>query len=192
MKIGLFGGAFDPIHNGHVAVALSCLKSGLLDGLWVIPTFESPHKAGQLHASFVHRMAMSKLAFENEPTIEVCNIESSLPTPNYTLNTLQYFQNQFQNYTFFWCLGSDSLIHFKYWYQYKSILENWKLLVATRPDFSINSVEHQILQRCILIDHQPVNNSSSAIRRSIAYGINVDQIPAKAYDYALENHLYGL
>jgi nicotinate-nucleotide adenylyltransferase len=192
MNIGLFGGAFDPIHNGHIAVATSCLKSDAIDKLWVIPTHAPPHKQGKLYESFLHRVAMTRLAFENHNLIDVIDIEKHLPPPNYTLNTLEHLQRSFPDDTFLWCIGSDSLIQLKSWYSYNTIIENWKLLVATRPEFLTNQVDAEILEKCIFVEHEPIQISSTNIRLELQKGKVVDEIPAIVYNYILEHKLYSV
>jgi nicotinate-nucleotide adenylyltransferase len=192
MNIGLFGGAFDPIHNGHVSVAVSCLKSGFIDKLWLIPTYASPHKPDGHVASFPHRLEMAKLAFKEEPLVEIKEFEKRLPAPNYTLRTLDFLQNKYPKFTFLWCIGSDNLLQLKNWHNFENILKRWKLLVIARPGFAVDDIDTEILDRCHFVNHVPVNISSSDIRNNVPRVTWSSYIPENVINYAKKHHLYGL
>ena len=89
MRIGLFGGSFDPVHQGHLVAAQQALGQACLDELWFLPAASPPHKAGQSRVPFQARLDMLNLALAGHPRMRVNTLESELPTPNFTVNTLR-------------------------------------------------------------------------------------------------------
>lgn len=188
-RIGLFGGSFDPVHTGHVEAVHSFLNSGLIDEIWVIPTPDPPHKRSSKLTAFAHRKRMLQLAFQDLDRIEISDIESGLSKPSYTLQTIRHLKKIYPEYTFYLCLGEDSLQSFHRWHKYREILEECTLLVVDRPGFNHNEVDNSILERTILVDHQPVNISSTDIRDARA--INMwKSVPKKVQEYIHQNSLY--
>lgn len=166
-RVGIFGGTFDPVHTGHVALAHSFLNSGLIDSLLVTLTPDAPHKQGQDKTSFDDRLAMLSLAFGEIENAEVSTLERKLPSPSYTLQTLEYLQNSRPDTLFYLCMGEDSLVQFHKWYKYKEILKRTDLIVAERPGYHRDSVSDEILESVIIVDHHPVNASSTKVRQGL-------------------------
>ena len=98
MKIGLFFGSFDPIHNGHLAIANHHLFTRLFSQIWFVVTPESPFKKNQINASYQHRINMLNLVINHQNNLLVSNVEASLPQPNYTSTTLRHLLKTFPNY----------------------------------------------------------------------------------------------
>lgn len=148
-RIGLFGGHFNPPHNGHVALVKAVLMSQIVDRVWVIPTYIPPHR-GQHGAeyggeggfdpemskaahSYPHRLQMTRLAFADMAHTDVLDIESSLQPPSYTSQTLIHLRLANPDTRFFLCIGEDSLRSFHTWHRFEEILDQVTLLVAQRP-----------------------------------------------------------
>lgn len=191
-RIGIFGGTFDPVHNGHLFVTESLLKSNLLDEIWVMPSPDPPHKKGNNLSPFYHRFNMLKLMFSESENIFVKDFEDSLARPSYTVNTLKALNKDYPYAEFFLCLGEDSIVHFHKWYQYKEILSDIVILVAERPGFDKHLVQHDVLEKVIFVDHNPVSISSTGIRDKLSVGLKSAHIPEKVAEYILENGLYRL
>lgn len=190
-NIGLFGGTFDPVHNGHIEIARSYLNSSYIDQLWIIPSANPPHKSNLALTPFEHRVNMLKLVFNDVDGVLINNIEQKLPAPGYTLQTLNKLKESHEsNYTFYWCIGSDSLQSFHEWYRYKDILKLCMLLVAERPEFEIESVEPAIQEKCIFVKHDPVTISSTEIRNDLISKRFSSNIPGKVAEYILTHNLY--
>lgn len=190
-NIGLFGGSFNPAHNGHISIAESFVRSPLLDKLWVLLTPQPPHKSDRLLADYSDRFEMLKLAFQNHPNIEVSNVENELPRPTYTLKTIEYIKQQYPDKKFYLCLGSDSLQDFHKWYKYRRILDEVDLLVAQRPGEEIDDVDLHVMEKTHLVNHDPIDLSSTAIREWIRKGDHPeDWIPESVYKYIKQKNLY--
>ncbi|MCC5925286.1 MAG: nicotinate (nicotinamide) nucleotide adenylyltransferase [Bacteroidetes bacterium] len=190
-RVGLLGGMFDPVHTGHMAIVNSFLNSGLIDDLWVVPSYKPPHKSVEGLTSFMHRLEMLELAFFKMDRVKVVDIEQHLPSPGYTLQTLRHLQSKYPQTLFMWCIGSDNLNSFNTWFQYEQILSGWMLLVASRPDYNIDSVPSDIQNRCTLVTHTPVGISSTSIRNEIMTSGESENIPSSVMKYIKSNHLYS-
>lgn len=190
-NIGLFGGTFNPVHNGHVSIADAFLNSGFIDKLLILPTPFPPHKSGAEFAAYSTRVKMLQAVFDEKNVIQVDKAESLLPKPNYSINTVRYLKEKHPKATFFYCLGEDSLVNFKSWKNYSELLNECELLAAKRPGYDFSNVPAEVIEKTHFVDHTPVNISSTRIREMIAEGRNVSAlVPRKALDIILKEGLY--
>lgn len=193
-KVGIFGGSFDPVHIGHVHLAQSFLASGLIHKLLVLLTPAPPHKQGREITPYADRLAMLNLAFKDFEDVEISTIEQQLPSPSYSLQTLEYLQNTHPGTLFYLCMGEDSLVQFHKWYKYREILNRSDLIVAERPGYDRSSVSDEILESAIIVDHQPVDASSTEVRKSLEWQSNLNederQLPDSVRKYIDEKGLY--
>lgn len=189
-RVGIFGGSFDPVHIGHIRQCESYLASGFIDQIWIVPVFAAPHKSTGTVASYSDRLEMLNLAFADNERIRVMDIESSLPIPNYTIRTLDFLNPTYPDLHFCLCIGSDSLAQFHTWYEYEQILVNTRLLVATRPDVDISDVKQSILEKSTIINHEPVDISSSQIRQELALTGTSVGLTIPVLRYIKEKNLY--
>ncbi|TNE73165.1 nicotinate (nicotinamide) nucleotide adenylyltransferase [bacterium] len=193
VSIGLFGGTFDPIHNGHISLIESFLQSGIIQEIWVIPTFSSPHRETESISPFRKRLEMARIALKDYKQVSVSDIEYKLPRPSYSFQTMGEFQKLFPFYDLYWCLGGDQLQSFHKWVLYDAILAMGKLLVAERPGFDKTDIEESILDRTIFVEHQPIAISSTEIKEEIKKGL-LNEVPLSdsVKEFIRENKLYGL
>lgn len=187
---GIFGGAFDPVHRGHVACIRSFLQSGLIDRILILPTPHPPHKEASPTASFQDRYNMLLIACsEFGDRVEVSDLERTLEPPSYTVRTLRTLQQRHPEVEFKLCIGEDSLVTFSSWYSYREILERTELLVAERPGFSTESIPKEILDRTTFVNHIPVESSSTSLRRA-GIAPEREELPRGVFEYIREHHLY--
>ncbi|MDZ7693430.1 MAG: nicotinate (nicotinamide) nucleotide adenylyltransferase [Balneolaceae bacterium] len=191
-KIGLFGGTFDPVHNGHVAIVNSFLDSGFIDELWIIPAPSPPHKSTDSITGYEHRKRMLELVFKNRDQIHINDIEQKLTLPSYTIQTIRFLKQKYTNSTFFLCIGEDSLASFDTWYKPDQIVEQCTLLVARRPGSNSKDVPKKYLDNARFVDHEPVDLSASELREQLQATPEKaeEKIPAEAMAYIKEHHLY--
>lgn len=135
MRVGIFGGTFDPIHLGHLILAEQCRQQARLDQVLFIPAALPPHKREQAVSSFAQRVEMVTLAIAGNPAFRVDELEKERIGPSYTVDTLAQLRQARPGDDLFFLLGSDSLRDFPTWYQPRRILELAELLVVERPDF---------------------------------------------------------
>lgn len=189
-RIGIFGGSFDPVHNGHIAVIQSFLDSKLVDKVQILLTPYPPHKEVSGQTEFEHRFNMLNIAFEGMDNVEVSDLEHRLPNPSYTLQTIKHLQDTHTENTYFLCLGEDSIDSFKDWYKYREILDRVTLMVAERPGYGKEGLDPLIAERTVFVDHQPVDLSSTEIRNG---DLNIPAdiaLPDGVIEYARKHHLY--
>lgn len=187
-RTGIFGGSFDPVHTGHVSLARSYLNSGLIDELLVLLTPDPPHKRNIEKPSYQHRMEMLRLAFSEMERIIISDLETILPQPSYTLQTVNHLTERYPNTRFYLCIGEDSLASFDTWYNYKLILDKSDLLTAERPGYSTEYIPENIRESVIFVDHKPIDISSTRIRNQ-RLKTNYD-CPQPVIDYILTHRLY--
>lgn len=193
LRIGIFGGAFDPVHLGHKKIADSFLGSNIIDKLLILPTPVSPHKESDSQTDFSHRYKMLKLAFRGNDRIDVSDLESHLPTPSYTLRTIEHLQEKNPLDTYFLCIGEDSLASFQSWWHYRDILSKVPLIVAKRPCVNSSDISRDILEQAIFVDHEQVDVSSTEIRKKAQ---NSDEtlntlVPKAVAMYIMQQNLYS-
>lgn len=133
---------------------------------------------------------MLKLAFSDNESIRIMDIESSLPVPNYTIRTIDFLHATYPDIEFYLCIGSDSLAQFHTWYKYDDLLINIRLLVATRPGISLSTVKQAILDKSVIINHDPIDISSSQIREELAMTGTSSNLTDPVLRYIKENNLY--
>lgn len=187
-RVGIFGGSFDPVHKGHIHIAQSFLRSGLIEQLLILLTPSPPHKKSADQTEYSHRFEMLQLAFQSFDQVQVSDLERELPQPSFTLQTIEYLQEQYVDTIFYLCMGEDSLRDFHKWYHYKEILERVVLLIAKRPGFDSSTVDSEILEHVIFIDHEPVAVSSTEIRKNFA--LKKKNVPTDVFDYIKNQQLY--
>lgn len=190
-SIGLLGGTFDPVHNGHLAIAKSFLASGFIDQLWILLTPDPPHKTEQTLTDYEDRLKMLRLAFQSEEKVKISDLEQQLPKPSYTVQTLRYLSKKYPDQKFYLCVGGDSIRDFKQWKNWEEILDYCELLVARRPSDNELSLDSNIVTKAHFVAHHPIEISSTAIRRQIGNGEDVaNLVPRPVYAYIEKNNLY--
>ena len=189
--IGLLGGSFDPVHNGHIAICRSYLNSKYIEKLYVILTPDPPHKEDRELTEFSHRFKMLNLALNGIENLEVSGVEMDLPTPSYTVNTVKYFRKEFPDNDLYLCIGEDSYAQFTDWYHWQEIIEHCTLLVARRPKAGEEDLPEKLLRRARFIEHDEIGISSSDIRKRIKNGEEVEEfLPESVLGYIRKKQLY--
>lgn len=134
MKIGLFGGTFDPVHIGHLRSAVEVRNILDLDEIWFIPAASPPHKQAQTFASFEHRFEMLKLGIKDIDFFKVLDVEAQRPGPSFTIDTINELQKDAPEGTqFFLVIGSDQLMTIETWKDYRQIPSLASIIVMERP-----------------------------------------------------------
>lgn len=188
--IGILGGTFDPVHNGHISIAKSFRDSKYLNELWILLTPDPPHKQDHPVADFNTRFEMLKAAMADYSDIKISDIEKNLPTPSYTIQTLSHLTEKHPGNNFYLCMGEDSLASFKDWHKWQEILRFCRLLVAERPNGHAK-VDSLIEEHAHFISHVPIEISSTEIRNRIATGKDISRfVPRKVEQIIRKNDLY--
>lgn len=182
MKIGLYGGSFDPVHIGHMAVAKAAKEQFELDRVIFIPTGNMPHKKGCV-ASNEDRIKMLELSFESNGYV-VSDYETTRSEISYSADTIEYFKSVFPEDDIYFIIGGDSYAYIDKWYQPERIFKNATVLVYPRES-------EKIMPPAVELKVEPVHVSSSEIRQKINLGENVSNLLKKeVFNYIIENNLY--
>lgn len=191
-KTGIFGGAFNPVHNGHVRLAEEAVKQLKLKKLLIIPTFVSPHKNTAL-APFEDRMEMCRKAFSHIEGAEICDIEKRLGGTSYTINTVRALKSERPEEQLFLLIGGDMLFSFGEWYKYESLLKETKVCAVARDNDSLVDMMEfaNEMGRVRVLPTKAVEVSSTEIRGKAARGGDISQlVPEAVAEYIAEKGLY--
>ena len=198
-KIGVFGGAFNPVHNGHLNLAREAIEQLNLRRLLIIPTFESPHKNTKL-LPFEDRAEMCKTAFGGMEVhgtvpcvVEISDIEKELGGVSYTINTLRELRGRYPNGSFYLLIGGDMLYSFTEWYKYESILKEAKVCAIARGgDSYIDMLEFASeIGRIKVLQTDIVDISSTQIREAVQNNGDISGlVPQCVADHIRANNLY--
>ena len=136
MKIGLLGGTFDPIHNGHLAIAKTALKQLRLDQVWFVPSLKTPLKDRVL-TPFELRVAMMEKALQPYRRMKICLVEKDLPTPSDTINTVRTLKKQVPDADFVWIIGDDQYANLDHWKDVDQLRQLVQFAVFSRQGIAV-------------------------------------------------------
>lgn len=200
-KIGILGGTFNPIHNGHLALGLAAMEQYDLEKIWLMPSKLPPHKSHFAMLSEEHRLAMTKLAAGTNEKFIASDFELKREGLTYTADTLELLTKEYPDCKFYFIVGGDSLIKFKFWRRPERILELAALLGAGRAGYEESAVKKaakdlqtqfpQAEIGTIVLNDYPI--SSNEIRETFYTGVpeRVKQyLPESVWDYLQQHNLY--
>jgi nicotinate-nucleotide adenylyltransferase len=199
MKIGVFGGTFDPVHVGHLILAERCREEAGLDQVWFLPSYAPPHKQGQPITRFELRCDMLALALTGQPAFRVEPIEKELPPPSYTARTLAELRGRHPEHTFALIVGGDSLHDLPTWYEPRRVVEQAELVAVPRPGALLPSAAEVAAKvgvpaervRLTVVDCPQVDVSSRDVRKRVGEGKSVRfLVPRAVEEYVRERKLY--
>jgi len=160
-RIGIFGGSFNPIHNGHIALAQAVLRQCVLDEVWLMVSPQNPLKQNMDLLDDHLRFEMVQKALEDVSGVKACDYELHLPKPSYTWHTLQSLSRDFPECRFTLILGGDNWAHFQRWYHWQDILRSCEVAVYPRDGYA-GTIEAPL-----------VNVSSTEIRQKVKAGQSI-------------------
>lgn len=193
MKVCLFGGTFDPPHVGHLIIAETIKESEGFDKMIFVPALLPPHKDDTPLSSVEDRLEMLRLSLGNDPDLEVSRVEIQRGGVSYTIDTVREVKRRYgldrQHITFL--MGSDSLVEFHTWKNYKAILRECRVLVASRPGFRPSRIPPHILSQVRFANMPQIEISSSLIRKRVRKGLTIRyMVPEPVRTYIFRNRLY--
>ncbi len=210
MRLGVFGGTFNPIHLAHLRLAEEARDSLALDRVLFVPAGDPPLKQREL-APADERLAMVRLAIASNPSFEVSDLELRRPGKSYTADTLEALAREHPGARLWFLLGADALADFERWHAPERIFAAASLGVAPRPDQASadlaevvparlrapfrrveDGLEHPSGQRIRWIPLGPLAISASDLRRRLARGLSIRYlVPDPVLEYIAKHHLYG-
>ncbi|HEY0272089.1 MAG TPA: nicotinate (nicotinamide) nucleotide adenylyltransferase [Chitinophaga sp.] len=188
MKIGLYFGSFNPIHNGHLIIANFIAYNTELDMVWLVVSPQNPLKPAGTLLNEHHRYHLVELAVQGAPRLRASNIEFSLPRPSFTIDTLTYLSEKFPTHEFAVIMGSDSLENLPRWKNYEQLIRQYPLYIYMRPGHPARELAGA---RITVLEAPLLDISSTAIRRWIKEGKPLRYlIPDNVVAYMEENNYY--
>jgi nicotinate-nucleotide adenylyltransferase len=193
MNIALLFGSFNPVHNGHLAMAHAALQSNKCDEVWFVVSPHNPLKSLNTLASANDRAHMVSLALQNESKIKICTIEFDMPTPSYTIHTIFKLKEEYPSFNFHILCGTDVVNSLPAWYKYEELIQAVKFLVCSREienQFASHSLVQDYSEQFEFIAFEPLDISSSSIRENLSHSINSKVISENVIEYLITHKLY--
>lgn len=189
-NVCVYSGSFNPIHNGHIALAEYLVDRQIVDEVWVIITPQNPLKPSDTLINDNLRLQMARLALEGRKGIVVSDVEIHLPKPSYTIDTLRFLQSQYPLYGFCLLIGQDNVAIFDKWKSYRQILHDFRVLVYPRN--VATTTEHlKYPEMQLLTDAPTVDISSTDIRNRVKSGLPITGLlPDAVAEFIAEHRLY--
>jgi nicotinate-nucleotide adenylyltransferase len=199
MRIGLFGGTFDPPHLGHLILAERCREAAALDEVRFLVSFQPPHKLDRTMSRFEMRCEMAELATVGQPAFQVERIEAELPPPSYTAETLRVLRERQPNDDFHLIIGGDSLVDLPGWYQPQRVIAQAGIIAVPRPGIPVLTASELARRlgvpdstvRLTIVESPLVDISSTEIRRRVGLHQTIRYlVPRAVEEYLREKRLY--
>jgi nicotinate-nucleotide adenylyltransferase len=183
LKLGLYGGSFDPIHHGHLILARQALEDLFLDRVIFIPAAESPFKPDHLGASAEDRLAMIRLAIRDEPHFDVDPLEFNRAAPSYTIDTARAYRAQYPKDALFFLIGEDHVPALHKWNEFEELDQLVDFAILSRSDRPL-AVDYPLVCRRFDL-------SSTEIRNRVANNLPISYlVPENVLRYIHERTLY--
>ena len=187
-KVGIFGGSFNPIHTGHIALAKSLCEKAGLDEVWFMVSPMNPFKKAATDLLDDQlRLGMVEKALKDEPQLQACDYEFHLPKPSYTWHTLQAMSKDYPGIRLTLLIGGDNWAAFDKWYHHDDILAHYPIVVYPRQGAAIGDVPLGVT----IVETPLLNISSTEIRQRIAKGEDIHgMVPDSIVDLVIRNYTH--
>jgi nicotinate-nucleotide adenylyltransferase len=186
MRLALFGGTFDPIHNAHLTVAREAAAQFRLDQVWFVPAAHPPHKSDQTAASYEDRFHMTELACSVDPRFVASRLEAG-ESKSYSVDTVERVRDLGEQPYFI--IGADAFAEIASWHRWQDLVRTTEFIVVTRPGHKYATPPGARVHR---LDTVALPVSSSEIRRKLAAGEIPPELPEAVGRYILQHGLYHL
>lgn len=189
-RIGIFGGSFNPIHNGHAIIANYIMQHGGLDQLWLMVSPQNPLKQPHEMAGEVHRLRMTEMVSHRIDGVETSAFEFTMPRPSYTIDTLHALQDKFPDDEFWLVVGADNWAVWNRWRAHDEIVRQFHLLIYPRLGYEVN-IPDELSDRVRLVNAPIIELSSTAVRNLLSQGQSISfYVPADVEQYIIKHQLY--
>lgn len=189
IKTGIYGGSFNPIHNGHIALAKAFLRQAKLDEVWFVVSPQNPFKVNAKLLDDHWRLRLTEAALQGEPHLTASDYEFHLPKPSYMWHTLQNMSRDYTDRQFTLLIGGDNWTTFHRWYHADDILSHYSLAVYPRKDNPIDTAT--LPPNVQLINAELLDISSTEVRHRITKGQDISHlVPPRVAELITKNHLY--
>lgn len=183
----IFGGSFDPVHVGHLALARAVCERGLADEVWFMVSPQNPHKQDSRLTDENLRLQMVQLAVQDNPSFKACDFEFALPRPSYTVYTLAALEEAYPDREFLLLIGADNWEKFDRWYKADEILARYGIIVYPRGDGNAP----QLPENVVWLQAELYDVSSTAVREAVAAEERISGLVTPEVErFIIENELY--
>jgi nicotinate-nucleotide adenylyltransferase len=188
MRIGLYFGTYNPIHVGHLIIANHMAERDDMDQVWLVVTPQNPLKSNSNLLADYHRLALVKIAIDDNFNLRASDVEFNLPKPSYTVDTLAHLREQYPEHQFALIMGEDNLRTFHKWKNYQVILERHQIYVYPRP-ITLAELNNEVAptkseihdhKNVIVTDSPMMQISSTIIRNKIQKGQSIQYLVTDA------------
>jgi len=215
LKVGIFGGSFNPLHNGHLRAAEEVMEILDLDKVIFVPSSIHPVKNDMNILDAKYRLKMLELATRDDVGFDVSDVEMKRPGPSYTIDTLKHFANKYKNYKLFFILGTENLARIDTWKDYKELFKFSNFAVVIRPGFNFSNIKdiipgvlakqfklsektdnktvykHSSGNSLVFFKIKGIRISSTTLRKLVEKGKSIKYfVPDRVNKYILKNKLY--
>lgn len=197
MRIGIYGGSFDPVHNGHINAARNFMEELSLDKIIIVPAYCSPFKKGLAVTPSQHRLNMCNIAFGNTEGFEVSDVEILRSDEGYMSDTVAQIREQYPDAELFLLLGSDQLLTFQKWHAWSKITDEATVAAAARTwdDDAAMEAAAAVLRsygaEVIIVPIDVKELSSTDVREAVRRGDDISaMVPPGVAEYIWDNYLY--
>jgi nicotinate-nucleotide adenylyltransferase len=188
MKIGLYFGSFNPVHNGHLIIATHILQNTALDQIWFVVSPQNPFKQSATLLNEYHRLHLVQQAIDGETKLKASDIEFSLPRPSYTIDTLTYLEEKYPENSFSVIMGSDSYQNIGKWKSGELLQKRYPIFVYQRPGFVITE---DAAKKATILNAPMLDISSTMIRKMVASGKSIRyMVPESVNEEILKSGYY--
>ncbi len=173
MKIGIFGGSFNPPHIAHLILAESLYENLSLDTVLFMPSSTPPHKQNDTLLDPADRLRLVNLAIAGNDRFSVSDLEIKRGGTSYTIETITALEDSYKDATLYLVVGFDNLVTFHHWREYRAILARCTVVAMNRPGTEIGNVRKEILEKTTIVDVPFLDISSTTIRERIRQGKSI-------------------
>lgn len=186
MKVGLYFGSFNPIHNGHLIIASHIIENTDIDKIWFVVSPQNPLKPSPTLLNEYDRLHLVNLSIENDNRFKTSDVEFKMPKPSYTIDTLTHLTEKYSQHQFTVIMGSDSYSNLHNWKNYELLVKNYSIIVYTRPKFEIQENKYG----ATILDAPLLDISSTFIRNSIKANKSIRYLVRESVYEELKNNQY--
>lgn len=189
-RIGIFGGSFNPIHNGHAIIASYIMQHGGLDQLWLMVSPQNPLKQPHEMAGELHRLRMTEMVSHRIDGVETSAFEFTMPRPSYTIDTLHALQDKFPDDEFWLVIGADNWAVWDRWRSHDEIIQQFHVLIYPRIGYEV-SIPDTLTDRVRVVNAPIIELSSTTVRELLSRGQSIAfYVPADVEQYIIKHQLY--
>lgn len=194
MRVGIMGGTFDPVHQGHLLAAELAREEAGLDEVWFMPSFVPPHKANGAAAAPDERLEMVRLAVEGHPFFRVTDVEIRKGGTSYSVDTIKLLTDKHPNVDFSYIIGADMVMYLPRWHRIGDIVRQIGFIGLSRPGYELDpeQLPEEIRSKVTLVPMVRMELSSTDIRRRLGEGRTIRyMVPERVRAYIEGRGLYA-